>query len=681
MHDARNDVGGNAVWQKRDTRLGIISPHAKVKRRTTIRKHCLALLSCQQVLTLKDDLFDSRFQGPPVTHVATFKPASDHNSAEASSMDEPLHKRPRLSMFSDQPSDAEFDQDLDIRRHRNDHLLKSRLELIFKKYSHDFTGVGDEIDLVRGDIVVDNGHLEGMENETDTGAAKGKMLLRAMTEAPDAEDSYFDNEGADDVMMSIEEIAENAAISGDDITPMDSDEELFLPVRSETSCCTPPDSRGSQNAPKADPSVAGSDGNSLFEAQERERSASPDSLFEVHISTQPDVDTTRPETTNSFIDTGALDEDVDDDTVMEKFGPQLGQEVLAILNRARNAAAQAHIEPAWRIPTNAIPPRVPRSTSKSKTPTPPTLEPPDVAMIASPEHGRSLWKPTQQRFLNRPKSQSKAKRHIRAESDDPLQEDFQDRRHREQGFDSGGDSEWIEEGEEEKEEGEEEEEPRPKLRGGDDEQLVMMRKGICYYCAKKWASRAGVYKHWGKLARDFKNGITATDDVHDMEYIHRYWSLTTVGSRPARLVVTDFKTMVELHEGAGLSFDEISDCRALRTRKTGAALNDVYDRYRNPPGHANRDADQRQWSTEDFRILNKLAQNPVRDLSTFTLELPNRSHSEIGDKLAEIWLKALQQPGEMAERASYVKQEAGRPLIDPLFVKLEPSDDELFGGR
>ncbi|KAL5596543.1 uncharacterized protein BROUX77_007227 [Berkeleyomyces rouxiae] len=47
--------------------------------------------------------------------------------------------------------------------------LKSTFEHIFEKYERDFTGIGDEIDLRTGEIVVDNGHLSAMRHERDTG--------------------------------------------------------------------------------------------------------------------------------------------------------------------------------------------------------------------------------------------------------------------------------------------------------------------------------------------------------------------------------------------------------------------------------------------------------------------------------------------------------------------------------
>ncbi|KAL0935132.1 myb-like DNA-binding domain protein [Colletotrichum truncatum] len=47
--------------------------------------------------------------------------------------------------------------------------LKSTFEHIFEKYERDFTGIGDEIDLRTGKIITNNGHLENMRNERDTG--------------------------------------------------------------------------------------------------------------------------------------------------------------------------------------------------------------------------------------------------------------------------------------------------------------------------------------------------------------------------------------------------------------------------------------------------------------------------------------------------------------------------------
>lgn len=58
----------------------------------------------------------------------------------------------------------EIQERLDVRNR-----FKSQLERIFEKYGKDFTGVGDEIDLVTGEVVIDNGHLLHMQEEDDVG--------------------------------------------------------------------------------------------------------------------------------------------------------------------------------------------------------------------------------------------------------------------------------------------------------------------------------------------------------------------------------------------------------------------------------------------------------------------------------------------------------------------------------
>lgn len=65
----------------------------------------------------------------------------------------------------------EHDSPVEIfeRRARLDLRLKSRFESIFEKYGKDFSGIGDEIDLETGEIVVNHGHVDGLREETDPG--------------------------------------------------------------------------------------------------------------------------------------------------------------------------------------------------------------------------------------------------------------------------------------------------------------------------------------------------------------------------------------------------------------------------------------------------------------------------------------------------------------------------------
>lgn len=81
-------------------------------------------------------------------------------------------------------------------RQKLDNKLKSTFEAIFEKYGKDFSGVGDEIDLRTGGIIVDNGHLAEMHNETDAGEGRGRGMLRAYTEEP--EQAGFSRHGSED---------------------------------------------------------------------------------------------------------------------------------------------------------------------------------------------------------------------------------------------------------------------------------------------------------------------------------------------------------------------------------------------------------------------------------------------------------------------------------------------------
>ena len=79
---------------------------------------------------------------------------------------EPPFKRRRIAGSSSP------EIDLHTRRAQNDFRLKSNFESIFNKYGRDFDGIGDEIDLETGEIVVNNGHILGMTDERDAGDAE-----------------------------------------------------------------------------------------------------------------------------------------------------------------------------------------------------------------------------------------------------------------------------------------------------------------------------------------------------------------------------------------------------------------------------------------------------------------------------------------------------------------------------
>lgn len=104
-------------------------------------------------------------------------------------------KRPRLSFAPDPGPDHKSAFDLSEARAKNDARLKSIFEGIFEKYGRDFTEIGDEIDLKTGDIVVDNGHIDTMKAEGDTGA---EWLYGEEMDDPDEdEDAVGDGDQSD----------------------------------------------------------------------------------------------------------------------------------------------------------------------------------------------------------------------------------------------------------------------------------------------------------------------------------------------------------------------------------------------------------------------------------------------------------------------------------------------------
>ncbi|KAK6003886.1 hypothetical protein QM012_008736 [Aureobasidium pullulans] len=83
-------------------------------------------------------------------------------------------------------------------RQRIDLKLKGTFERIFEKYARDFTGVGDEIDMETGEVVVDNGHLTYMQHERDTGKSASSRFVRAFADELEVEDGPEDNDDNED---------------------------------------------------------------------------------------------------------------------------------------------------------------------------------------------------------------------------------------------------------------------------------------------------------------------------------------------------------------------------------------------------------------------------------------------------------------------------------------------------
>lgn len=575
-------------------------------------------------------------------------------------------KRPRLSMFEQSPSGAE----LDSARYSNDMTLKNRFESIFAKYTQDFTGIGDEVDILTGEVVVNNGHLESMENETDPGidhlvgdfTSAGRSMLRAMTVTLNP-----DLPGPDDVLMSIEAIAENAAFT-DEVSTDDSEDQLFeksrLPNVSSLKS-TPMSADRAQLDESIEPYHSDSD--SLFEKeeeeQEQERRGSVDSLFERDESdSMPPVHDLEESIEPTTYNANVMREDED---VIARFGPSVGKEVLNLIGQRK----EAHIEPAWRIPVQLDTVSARRSTPRITS---------SVSMEESPQarHNVSLWRaPNPRKISPRRKPQEQ---HIREESIDPLQDDF------------------VSEGESQNETqsvGEiQDADPESGYEDEFSEEILTQAAatGECPYCELQFGNKSGVMAHWDRWLKQKAKRQSKDDDPHDLDLIEKIRSFAIVRIRLPRLVVYDFRTMVELHEGAGMTFDEIAASRTLRTRKTGLKLQDIYNKHRTPPSKEGP-SDVDNWTKNEELALEKMCKNSLATMTTLRRGLKSRDELEIGNHLANMWLAQLEESrdrGEQTQLASGPNTDRSIPpssyrsgigtVADNYTIKQEDSEDELF---
>ncbi|KAM4058511.1 centromere protein scm3 domain-containing protein [Hirsutella rhossiliensis] len=86
---------------------------------------------------------------------------------------------------------------LSLQRAYADNRFQATMAHIFEKYNRDFDGIGDEIDMVSGEIVVDNGHLQNMRDEGDVGTSEQGsdedqgILLHHLLDDDDDDEGYL----------------------------------------------------------------------------------------------------------------------------------------------------------------------------------------------------------------------------------------------------------------------------------------------------------------------------------------------------------------------------------------------------------------------------------------------------------------------------------------------------------
>jgi hypothetical protein len=137
-------------------------------------------------------------------------------------------RRPRLSICPSVSPDAELVEDRD----RNDNTLKGKFEAIFEKYGRDFSGVGDEINVMTGEVMVDNGHILSMDHETDPGSpsrARPSVFREDTIQSviPMRQHGRSLTVGAEDVIASIEAMAQRVATGQTPYPEEEYDEEWY----------------------------------------------------------------------------------------------------------------------------------------------------------------------------------------------------------------------------------------------------------------------------------------------------------------------------------------------------------------------------------------------------------------------------------------------------------------------
>lgn len=240
---------------------------------------------------------------------------------------EPLRKRPRVSQVTDKTI---LNPDIDLleSRARNDLRLKSTFEAIFKKYDHDFTGIGDEIDLQTGDIVVNNGHIMDMRSEHDIGDRKtgrNKDWRASMTAIGDKRRSRETSLLSDDFdRLSNGPHEEGRIFANIGVQSDDDDADSLLGLEQDTNLQTEPD-------PQMEDTWSIGDGGR--DSVNWKQSASPRGL-------------------------------PSQQAIQSQFGPLLGLQIADLVRKVRDPNDMP-VEEAWRVPCLAAAPTRPRAILES----------------------------------------------------------------------------------------------------------------------------------------------------------------------------------------------------------------------------------------------------------------------------------------------------------------------------
>lgn len=229
------------------------------------------------------------------------------------------------------------EDDLQAKRAYLDHKLKTQFESIFEKYGRDFDGVGDEIDLYTGEIVVNNGHLVDMVDEKDAGIVTSEDSMRG-SETEEVTSNSRDGE--------IQEEDDADDFSDEDMT----EDDMIL--------------RGFAQA-----------SHQFAQRQfSHEQESISDDSEQVESSRRPRI--SRSSHGGNLLPSQA--------EILAQFGPQIGPGIVDYI-RHQETSEEVNIEPAWRAPP--LPQIQQKKRSKSRV----TVPLREVERSSSPENTTSVW--------------------------------------------------------------------------------------------------------------------------------------------------------------------------------------------------------------------------------------------------------------------------------------------------
>ena len=254
------------------------------------------------------------------------------------------------------------DQELRRKRARVDFKLKSTFEAIFEKYGKDFDSIGDEIDLVTGEILVNNGHLISMRHEADAGETQSQLSEElgddiSGSEEDDSEDEVDDDEGENDLgeENDEEDYGNEDALSDEEMV----EDDMILRGFAQAS----QHFIHRRQQPEPGPSK------SRF-SERTEPEGAP-------IDFEPVPRATLPSRTE----------------ILAQFGPQLGPEIVKYVSE-RAVPENSNVELAWRVPDPG--------PSRRVTDIEPAWRVPDLESNSPPTPGR---RPLIRSMVIRPESE------------------------------------------------------------------------------------------------------------------------------------------------------------------------------------------------------------------------------------------------------------------------------------